>query len=339
MEKYESLYRKHRPTSFDEVVGQEKATSYLKKVSQEKRPSHAYLFYGGRGVGKTSLARIFAKSLGVSSEDIFELDAASNRGIEEVRELRDSVHTMPFSSPYKVYILDEAHMLTKDASNALLKTLEEPPSHVIFVLATTEKHKLLDTIVSRCQLISFEGPNEAVLASHLTSIAKKEGVLLGEGAARIIAKEGKGSFRDALGVLEKVLRTEGAEIVDEARVRHLLGFSEKEIVEKIIVSIFSGDNASLFESLTSAKEMAGTPERLLASIIDALRSLLLIRLGAVQEGTLGKELVPLSRQIEKPVLSKHILFLLEKSTILKQSEERAWLALEVILFDLKSSLA
>jgi DNA polymerase-3 subunit gamma/tau len=338
MEKYESLYRKYRPVDFDEVVGQKSALSYLKKVVTEQKPSHAYLFFGGRGIGKTSVARIFAKSLGVSQEDIYELDAASNRGIDEVRELRDSVHTLPFSSPYKVYILDEAHMLTKDASNALLKTLEEPPTHVLFILATTEKQKLLSTIVSRCQLISFEDPDETILSKHLVSVAKKEGYLLSDGASLSIAKEGKGSFRDALGVLEKVLRSSENDIVDEVEVRQVLGFSEKEVIEKILVALFSGDNTSLFESLLRAREKAGSPDTVLNEIIEVCRDLLLLRLGVIRESTTTSTLSSLAKQMEKPVLSKHILFLLEKKALLKKSEDKAWLVLEIILFEMKSSL-
>ncbi len=339
MEKYETLYRKHRPTLFDEVVGQESAVAYLKKITEEKKPSHAYLFSGGRGIGKTSLARIFAKSLQIAPEDIYEMDAASNRGINEIRELRDSVHTLPFSSPYKVYILDEAHMLTKDASNALLKTLEEPPAHVIFILATTEKHKLLDTIVSRCQLIFFEAPDESTLGNHLVSIAKKEGRPLSLNAANIIAKEGKGSFRDALGVLEKVLRSEEKETVDELDVRRVLGFSEKEIVEKIVLSVFSGNNTLLFESLVLAREKLGNPERILYEILEVSRTLLLMRLGVVTKEEISPALLLLSNQMEKPVLSKHILFLLEKSSLIKESEDKSWFTLEIILFELKSSLS
>jgi DNA polymerase-3 subunit gamma/tau len=146
-----SLYRKYRPTGFEQVVGQDHIVSVLKQSVEGGSPAHAYLFCGGRGIGKTSVARIFARALGTSENDIYEIDAASHTSVENIRELNEAVNTLPFDSKYKVYILDEVHMLSKSAFNAFLKTLEEPPKHVIFILATTEMDKLPETIVSRCQ--------------------------------------------------------------------------------------------------------------------------------------------------------------------------------------------
>src|SRR3989344_4156987 len=151
-----ALYRKYRPTKFEDVIGQTHIISVLENEIKADRVSHAYLFSGSRGTGKTSVARIFASTLGVNPEDIYEIDAASNRGIDDIRAIRESVHTLPYSSKYKIYIVDEVHMLTKEAFNALLKTLEEPPAHVIFILATTEPHKLLDTVISRCEHFTFK---------------------------------------------------------------------------------------------------------------------------------------------------------------------------------------
>ncbi|HXK39597.1 MAG TPA: AAA family ATPase, partial [Candidatus Paceibacterota bacterium] len=150
-----ALYRKYRPQSFDAVRGQDHIVAVLSSALEKGQVGHAYLFSGTRGTGKTSVARIFAKALGIGEQDTYELDAASNRGIDDVRALRDAVHVMPFGSPYKIYIIDEVHMLTKEAFNALLKTLEEPPAHVIFILATTEFEKLPETIVSRCEVHTF----------------------------------------------------------------------------------------------------------------------------------------------------------------------------------------
>src|SRR6185437_9131162 len=150
-----SLYRKYRPGSFEEVRGQSQVVSVLEAAVANKKIAHAYLFAGGRGTGKTSMARILARALDTAEEDIYEMDAASNRGIDEIRELRDGVSTLPFNSRYKFYIIDEAHALTKDAWGAFLKTLEEPPAHAIFVLATTELERVPDTIVSRCQVFRF----------------------------------------------------------------------------------------------------------------------------------------------------------------------------------------
>ncbi|MDB5238784.1 MAG: polymerase subunit gamma and tau, polymerase subunit gamma/tau protein, partial [Candidatus Parcubacteria bacterium] len=145
------LYRTYRPSKWSEVIGQDHVVDTLKDTLAAKKPAHAYLFSGSRGTGKTSVARILAKALETADDDIYEIDAASNRGIDDIRELREHVSVMPFSSPFKVYIIDEVHMLSKDAWNALLKTLEEPPKHVVFILATTELDKVPETIISRCQ--------------------------------------------------------------------------------------------------------------------------------------------------------------------------------------------
>ena len=147
----EALYRKYRPENFDEVLGQDHIVTTLSESLKLGNVAHAYLFSGGRGTGKTTMARILARAVNCSENDLYEIDAASNRGIDDIRELREAVNTLPFESPYKVYIIDEVHMLTKEAFNALLKTLEEPPAHALFILATTEMDKLPETIVSRCQ--------------------------------------------------------------------------------------------------------------------------------------------------------------------------------------------
>jgi len=178
-----ALYRKYRPDTFGDVLGQDAVVKSLTSALESGNVSHAYLFSGTRGTGKTSVARLFAKALGTSPNDIYEIDAASNNGVDEMRELTNGVSTLPFDSKYKVYILDEVHMLSKASFNALLKTLEEPPKHVIFILATTELHKVLDTVKSRCQVFEFKKPTAELLASFLTDGAKKEGVTLGDGVA------------------------------------------------------------------------------------------------------------------------------------------------------------
>jgi DNA polymerase-3 subunit gamma/tau len=158
-----ALYRKYRPKNFDEVLGQDHVVSVLESSVKTNKVSHAYLFAGTRGLGKTSIARIFASTIGTSKNDIYEIDAASNTSVEDIRNLNDSVFTLPFESKYKVYILDEVHMLSKSASNALLKTLEEPPAHVVFILATTETHKIPETVLSRCETYTFKKPSQEVL--------------------------------------------------------------------------------------------------------------------------------------------------------------------------------
>lgn len=178
-----ALYRKYRPSNFSEVIGQDHIVKAISGALSAGKVSHSYLLCGPRGTGKTTIARIIASELGTSPNDIYELDAASNRGIDDVRAIRDSVQTIPFDSKYKIYILDEVHMFTKDAWNALLKTIEEPPKHVIFILATTELEKVPETIVSRCQSFMFKKPTDAILSLAVTNIAKKEGYKLEEGGA------------------------------------------------------------------------------------------------------------------------------------------------------------
>ncbi len=200
-----ALYRKYRPHSFNEVEGQDQVVKVLESSIRAEKVSHAYLFVGTRGTGKTSVARIFASEIGVSENDLYEIDAASNRGIEDIKTLREGARTLPFDSKYKIYIIDEVHMLSKDAWGALLKILEEPPRHVIFILATTELHKVPETIISRCQVFNFRKPNEVILKKVILDVSKKEGLEIEADGAELMASLGDGSFRDTLGVLQKVI--------------------------------------------------------------------------------------------------------------------------------------
>src|SRR3989344_2620043 len=194
-----ALYRKYRPTRFADVVGQEHITKVLEAEVKKGTLPHAYLFTGPRGTGKTSVARILAIAAGCEPYDLHEMDAASNRGIDDVRELREAVRTLPFSSPVKVYIIDEVHMLTRESFNALLKTLEEPPTHVIFILATTELAKVPETIVSRCQTFVFKKPSPSLVAERVARIAHDEGYTLEPEAGGLVAFPADGAFRDAEG--------------------------------------------------------------------------------------------------------------------------------------------
>ncbi len=206
-----SLYRKYRPHTFDDVVGQAHIVDVLKQSVEKGTVGHAYLFCGSRGTGKTSIARIFARALGTTINDLYEIDAASNTSVDDIRELSEAVHTVPLESKYKVYILDEVHMLSKAAFNALLKTIEEPPKHVIFILATTETEKLPDTIVSRCEVYNFKKPTAEMLKGVVLDVAKKEGSEIEGPAAELVALLGDGSFRDTLSTLQKVMSYAGAE--------------------------------------------------------------------------------------------------------------------------------
>ncbi len=253
----QALYRKYRSKTLDDVVGQEHVTTTLKHALRDKTISHAYLFTGPKGVGKTSVARILAHEINdleyvepVSHLDIIEIDAASNRRIDEIRELRDKVHTSPTSAKYKVYIIDEVHMLTREAFNALLKTLEEPPDHAIFILATTEAHKLPETIVSRTQHFAFKPVKTDAVKQHLLSIAKSENIALEEPAAELIAKYGQGSFRDSISLLDS-LRT-GRSRISESDVRDAIGLAPEETIDSIIAAMDSGDSRLLTLELDKA---------------------------------------------------------------------------------------
>ena len=240
-----ALYRKYRPKTFKEVIGQDHIVKVLESSVETNKVSHAYLFVGSRGIGKTSVARIFAKEIGVSENDMYEIDAASNRGIEDIRALRDGARVLPFDSKYKVYIIDEVHMLSKDAWGALLKTLEEPPKHVIFILATTEVHKVPETIVSRCQVFVFRKASDIASKNMILEIAKKEGFELDAGSAELMAILGDGSFRDALGTLQKVLNfsvnSKGEKIKKITRedVEKITGAPKSVLVDNFISAIAS----------------------------------------------------------------------------------------------------
>jgi|JI10StandDraft_1071094.scaffolds.fasta_scaffold254407_1 DNA polymerase-3 subunit gamma/tau len=247
-----ALYRKHRPAVFADVVGQEHIVTPLEKSIANEKVSHAYLFSGGRGTGKTTIARLFARALGTKDEDIYEMDAASNRGIDDIRELREAVRTLPFSSKYKVYILDEVHMLTKDSWGALLKTLEEPPRHVIFILATTDVHKVPDTIVSRCEVYTFRQPTERILAEHMKTVAKREKVKLADGVAELIALAGDRSYRDAIGMLQKLIAASRDTTIALTEAEEILGAPSQTLVCELFVAI---KDASITEALRVTGEL------------------------------------------------------------------------------------
>lgn len=287
--RHQTLYRAYRPSKFDEVKGQSQVTDVLKAAVKNKKIAHAYLFCGSRGTGKTSVARILAKELGVTDKDLYEIDAASNRGINEIRELREGVNVMPFESPYKLYIIDEAHMLTKEAWNAFLKTLEEPPAHVIFVMATTEREKVPDTIQSRSEIYIFKQPSREVLADVIESVAKKEGYSLERAAAEMVALLAEGSFRDSLSILQKVLIMSKDTNVDIDEVLAVTGAPKSEVVRQILGSIVHQDAAAALAALGKAIEDNLDMRILARLLIHSLRAVLIVRYAPELKESFSKE--------------------------------------------------
>ncbi len=274
----EVLYRKYRPQNFKDVVGQEAIVSALKQEIADKATAHAYLFCGARGTGKTSVARIMARELGCSPKDLYEIDAASNTSVDDVRELRDGVRSLPFESDVKVYIIDEVHMLSKSAFNALLKTLEEPPAHVIFILATTELHKVPETVISRCELHSFKQPTVETLAEVVTKVSKKEGYKIDKSGARLVASLGAGSFRDTLGVLQKVLSgVKSSEEVTAEDVRLLMGEPADNLVIDFLDALLSASAGTALAVVKNISDHSGNIKIFTRRVLDDLRFVMLIK--------------------------------------------------------------
>jgi len=259
---YQVFARKWRPQLFEEVIGQEHITETLKNALVSDRLAHAYLFSGTRVVGKTSVARIFAKALNCrdrqegnpcnkctvcieitngSSVDVQEIDGASNRGIDEIRNLRENIRYLPSSGTYRIYIIDEVHMLTLPAFNALLKTLEEPPEHVKFMFATTEAHKVPVTILSRCQRFDFKRIPIVKIQEQIKKIVQKEGITISDASIAIISKEAEGSMRDAESLLDQVVSSTGPNVKDE-QIMEVLGIIERDLIYKTSRAIIDGDS-------------------------------------------------------------------------------------------------
>ena len=264
-----ALYRTYRSRSLDEIVGQSHITRILQRAIASGHIAHAYLLTGPRGVGKTSIARILAheiNGLPYTDEsthlDIIEIDAASNNSVEDIRDLRDKVQVAPTSSPKKIYIIDEVHMLSKSAFNALLKTLEEPPEHVVFILATTDADKLPATILSRVQRFNFRAISPRDAAKHLAFIAEQEKIAITPDALELIAEQGKGSFRDSISLLDQ-LRSLSDETIDRAMVAEVLGLAQDELVEGLLAAYATADIGRAAQLIDEA-EAAGTPAELLA---------------------------------------------------------------------------
>lgn len=292
-----SLYRKYRPASFEEVVGQEHVTRTLKNAIESGKISHAYLFAGSRGTGKTSTAKLLAKALNCAdgptaspcgkcesctsisagtSLDVIEMDAASNRGIDDIRDIRDKVAFSPVEGKSRVYILDEAHMLTKEASNAFLKVLEEPPAHVFFVLCTTEAHKVLPTIQSRCQRFEFRRPDVNMVLEVLKRIAAAEKIDIDAGGLTAIARSASGSFRDAVGVLDQ-LSTYCDGQVSLSDVLSMLGTVESDLLFEAVDIIAASDARGAILFVNRLAERGRDFSQFAGELISHLRNIFLLQ--------------------------------------------------------------
>ncbi|HUY62791.1 MAG TPA: DNA polymerase III subunit gamma/tau [Candidatus Paceibacterota bacterium] len=305
----QSLYRTHRPASFKEVIGQEQVTGPLAEQVKTKKVGHAYLFAGSRGLGKTSVARILAKDIGCTEKDLYEVDAASNNSVEDIRALTEGVYTLPFESPYKVYILDEVHMLSKSAWNAFLKTLEEPPAYAVFILATTELDKVPETVQSRCQVFEFKKPTRKALAKMVAAVAMKEGYELASDAAELIAMLAEGSYRDGLSILQKVLPSPGRDTaknlkinvsdqinvgdkveISREKIEATTGAPKRELVHALIAALAAGDRGKALAAIAQAAKADVDMQLFLELTLEALRATLLIRMAPDLRATLEDEL-------------------------------------------------
>jgi DNA polymerase-3 subunit gamma/tau len=290
-----SLYRRHRPGSFDEVVGQQHVVRTLRNAVEQGKVHHAYLFVGSRGTGKTSMAKILARSLNCerggptvtpcgecescltiasgTSIDVIEMDAASNRSVDDVRDLRERVAYAPTGGRWKVYILDEAHMLTKEAWNAFLKTLEEPPPNTVFVLATTEAHRVMATIADRCQRFDFQRPSLEQISEVLQRVAAAEGIEVEEAAVSMIARSASGSFRDALGTLDQLVAYGGSKVkLDD--VLELLGAADAELLFEAVDAVIAEDPKGVLLGVEKMARSGRDPSQFARDLLAHLRHLL-----------------------------------------------------------------
>ena len=285
-----ALYRKYRPKKWNEVLGQDHIVDVLEDSVKEGKVSHAYLFVGSRGTGKTSVALIFAEEIGVSANDLYEIDAASNRGIEDMKTLREGVRVLPLESKHKVYIIDEVHMLSKDAWGALLKTLEEPPAHVIFILATTEFHKVPETIISRCQVFTFRKPGEKIIKKILEKVAEKEGFELDAGSAELLAILADGSFRDALGELQKVLNFSKSKKISREEVEKITGAPKVALVNDFISALAAKDLEKGIGTVKKAATENLDMKLYLKLIIEKLRMAIILKYAPKLEKEMAEDL-------------------------------------------------
>lgn len=337
---YQVFARKYRPLTFDDVLGQEHVVRTLRNAIEQNRLAHAYLFVGPRGTGKTSTARIFAKALNCPngprvdfdphcdiceeiaegrSLDVLEIDGASNRGIDHIRDLRDNVQFAPSRGQFRIVYIDEVHMLTKESFNALLKTLEEPPPHVKFIFATTEPHKILPTILSRCQRFDLRPIPAPVIAEHLMNIAAKEGVAIAEAAAFGIARVAEGGMRDAQSMLDQLVSFCGSNI-EEQHVNDIFGVTSRETVSRALAYMLQRELPSLLHLVHELSEAGRDMAQLLTELMSAVRELLVAKVAPeeTQNGIPEHWRGPLLQLLSQTATDK-ILRLME---VLTSTEER-----------------
>ncbi len=319
---YQSLYRKWRPQTFEDIIGQKHITQTLINAISLNRISHAYIFSGPRGVGKTTTARILAKSLNCVkgptphpcnkcercmritdgySMDVIEIDGASNNGVDSIRELRNKVNFAPTEGKYKVYIIDEVHMLSQGAFNALLKTLEEPPSHVIFIFATTDPHKIPSTILSRCQWFNFRRISLVDIIAKLKKIAKDEGLNINDKTLNIIARSSTGSMRDAESILDQIIAYCGKEITSQS-VREVLGIIEEEVFFEFIEAIINDNTLKGIEIINRTADLGGDASQFIRNLMEYVHNL------------------SLAKVCQKEILNLQGIFIEDRERLLKQSK-------------------
>lgn len=297
---YQALYRKYRSQTFQELVGQEVVATTLKKAVASGKISHAYLFSGPRGTGKTSVAKIFAKAMNCpnqvkgepcnqcdicqditegSLEDVIEIDAASNNGVDEIREIRDKSTYAPSRATYKVYIIDEVHMLSTGAFNALLKTLEEPTENVVFILATTELHKIPATILSRVQRFEFKAIKQTAIRQHIAQILNKEGIAYEDQALNLIARQAEGGMRDALSILDQALSLSADNQVTAAIAEEITGSVGQEALDNYLTNIIQHDSLAALTNLKTIFDSGKGMSRFATDLLDYLRDILMVQAG------------------------------------------------------------
>lgn len=334
-----SFYRKYRPKNFSDVCGQNHVKETLKNAVNFDRISHAYLFTGPRGIGKTTIARIFAKAVNckkpnkgepdnkcascndIGSEkslDLIEIDGASNRGIDEIRELREKIKFAPSNNKYKIFIIDEVHMLTKEAFNALLKTLEEPPAHAIFIFATTEIHKIPATVLSRCQRFNFSKLTITEIIAELRRISKIEKIDIKDESLYMIASYAEGAMRDALSMLDQ-MSSFGNKKITEDMVKEMLGVAEVQSANKILKSIINRKTSVAIETLTQVMEEGIDVSILVDTLIDKLRNILFIKIGNInQVNFFNEDEEKLLTELSGLTEESRIVELINEFTIAKQ---------------------